>query len=116
MTDKKVNYTKQQTAELTEAYSSADSEQTRENVIEHYSQALNKTVRSIRQKLVREGIYIKKERTTKSGQPIERKAEIVNSIADLVGVQSDVIGSLEKSTAVALRILRDALVEQGTSD
>lgn len=110
MSEKKApNYTKEQAEKLVEAYENADTENERENVVEKFSQAFNKSVKSIRQKLVREGVYIKKERKTKTGGKVETKENIVADIAGALGIASTGLSGLEKATKNALEIIRAGL-------
>lgn len=66
-----------------------------------------KTERSVTAKAVRMGVgYIRKEPTTKSGAPVERKEAIVAEIATLVEGNLD---GLEKAPKQALQAVRNAL-------
>tara|TARA_Y100000992_G_scaffold263334_1_gene199575 strand:+ start:186 stop:587 length:402 start_codon:yes stop_codon:yes gene_type:complete len=51
------NYTQAQVAQITEAYNSGQD-------IDEIADAVGKSVRSVRSKLVREGVYVAKEKTT----------------------------------------------------
>ena len=51
------NYTPAQVAQITEAYNSGQE-------IDEIAEAIGKSVRSVRSKLVREGVYVAKEKTT----------------------------------------------------
>ena len=51
------NYTQAQVAQITEAYNSGQS-------VDEIADAVGKSVRSVRSKLVREGVYVAKEKTT----------------------------------------------------
>ena len=51
------NYTQAQVAQITEAYNSGQS-------IDEIADAVGKSVRSVRSKLVREGVYVAKPKTT----------------------------------------------------
>ena len=51
------NYTPAQVAQITEAYNSGQD-------IDEIASAIGKSVRSVRSKLVREGVYVAKEKTT----------------------------------------------------
>jgi len=103
---KKVNYTEGQTLQLVSAYESETTDEGREDVVKEMAENLGKTVRSVRQKLVREGVYVKKENKTKAGTSIERKATIVTDIAETLGIESSVIESLEKATKPTLELIR----------
>ena len=109
MVEKTVNYTESMAAELSAAYAAADTEEKREAVISHFAGKFAKNVKSIRAKLVREGVYVKKAYKTKAGVTPERKAAIVQDIATALGASEDVIGSLEKATKKALELVRGAL-------
>ena len=109
MAEKKVNYTDEMTAELVKAYEAAEDEAGRESVIVEKAEEFGKTVRSIRAKLSREGVYVAKTYKSKTGDTPERKASIVQDIASALGVDSDVVGSLEKATKPTLNLLRGTL-------
>ena len=70
------------------------------------SDSMGKNTRSIIAKLVREGVYQAQERTTKSGAPIVRKAELVAEISSLTGTNVD---SLVKASKADLERLVAAL-------
>lgn len=107
---KKANYTEEMRDALVSAYESAeDSDDAREAVVQEFAAEFGKDPRSIRAKLVREGVYIAKTRTTKTGGKVERKAAIVEDIASALGVDSDIVGSLESATKNALTLVRSAL-------
>lgn len=108
MGTKTVNYTPEMTAELTEGYQACETDEGRQAFVEGFAAKHGKKVSSVRAKLVREGTYVKPERTAKRSAT---KAELVAAIAARTGANPDVIGSLEKATAKALRVIRDALPE-----
>jgi len=68
--------------------------------------AMGKNKRSIIAKLVREGVYQAQERTTKSGAPIVRKAELVARIQDNLGIT---VASFEKASKADLQRMVEAL-------
>lgn len=101
-----MSYSKEQTTEMVQAYTSAQSESERAEVVKLFSDMFKKTSNSIVAKLSAEKVYIKKVRTAKNGKAIVRKSELVQKIADLAGVEDvDLIGSLEKATKQALEIV-----------
>jgi response regulator RpfG family c-di-GMP phosphodiesterase len=108
----KANYTVEMTEEVVAAYSAAESEAAREEVVAHFAEKFGKNSKSVRAKLVREGVYVKKEYKTKTGGDVERKDAIVENIASALGVSSDAVGSLEKATKKALTLIRAALVAE----
>lgn len=111
MASKTVNYTPEQTQELVTAYVAAANDDARAEVVATFAEKFGRKVQSIRQKLVRENVYVKKERTTKDGGPIENKEAIVADIAEAMGVDAEVMESLTKANKTVLMALRAALTE-----
>ena len=107
--EKTVNYSASMTEALTDAYSVCENDAARKACILTFADDFGKTPASIRQKLVREGVYQKNEKTTKAGTRVESKADIVADIARALGVDSDIVGSLEKATKGALNLVRGTL-------
>lgn len=111
MAEKTPNYTEEQTAELVAAYVAAENEEQRNEVVEGYAELFSKTKPSIRAKLVREGVYVKKAYKSKTGAKPETKEEIVSDIARAMGVDADAkLGGLEKATKGALKLIRQTLL------
>ena len=67
------NYTEEMVSEMTTAYTDNPTRETVDELARHFG----KTTRSIIAKLSREGVYIAQPRTTKSGEPVVAKAELV---------------------------------------
>lgn len=112
---KNVNYTEAQAKELADAYSDCDSDETRAECVENFSQKFGKNVKSIRAKLVREGVYVKKAYVSKTGKKAETKDRIVEAIAGAMGVSSERLNGLEKATKPTLELIR-ATVEIAAQD
>lgn len=106
---KTVNYTPEMTKELVAAYTAAGTEESRDNVLHVYAEKFGKNVQSVRQKLSREGVYKKKVRTTKDGEPVENKATILQEIADLIEEPVDTLDSMSKTNKNVLQLVRDIL-------
>jgi len=108
MTEKTVNYTDAMVARLGDVYDSEGTDVERKAQVTALAVELGKSEPSIRAKLTREGLYtpLTKVPTGKAGP---RKAELVQTIADKLDVDVDVIGSLEKATKNVLIRLIDAL-------
>jgi hypothetical protein len=106
---KTVNYTEEQASELSDAYVACETDEARAQCVEDFSQKLNKSVKSIRQKLVTLKVYQKAEKKTKTGGKIERKENIVADIARALGVAATGLSGLEKATKNALEIIRAGL-------
>jgi len=108
MTDKTVNYTDAMVASLHAGYDGIETEATRKAQVSALALELGKSEPSIRAKLTREGIYVAFTKAP-AGKATIRKAELVQTIADKLDVDVDVIGSLEKATKNVLVRLIDAL-------
>lgn len=108
MTTKTVNYTPEQTAEIVAGYTAAEGDESRKAFIEEYAAKHGRKVSSVRAKLVREGVYQKAETPRKRSAT---KDEIVSAIAERIGANPDILGSLEKATAKALKLVLAALPE-----
>ena len=101
------NYTDEMVATMTEQYVANPTRDT----VDALARQFGKTTRSIIAKLSREGVYVAQPRTTKTGEPIVSKNEIVNDIASLLQVEVDDIASLEKATKIDLKNLMSRLSE-----
>lgn len=95
------NYTDEMVAQMTEQYQANPTRET----VDGLAREFGKTTRSIIAKLSREGVYQAQPRTTKSGEPIVAKSELVSEVATILGVEVDDIASLEKATKVHLKAL-----------
>ena len=77
------NYTDEMVAEMHELYTANPTRETVDMIAENFG----KSVRSVIAKLSREGIYVTQERTTKTGEPVVRKAELVAQLEDKFGIE-----------------------------
>ena len=111
MAEQNVNYTDEMVARLHDVYDGEAPVAERDAQVQELADELGKSPASIRAKLTREGIYVPKGNVTKAGAPVIKKADIVNHIADRLGVNAEVVESLEKATKVALQKVADALDE-----
>ena len=96
------NYTEQQTKEMVVQYEAAP---TKETVVA-IAEKLGKNTRSVIAKLSREGVYKAQPRTTKRGEPVVLKQELVNVIQEHFG---DEFPSLVKASKVDLQKLIDKI-------
>ena len=87
------NYTDEMVAEMHEEYTANPTRETVDNLAEK----MGKSVRSIIAKLSREGIYVTQERTTKTGEPVVRKAELVAQLEDHFGVEFPTLAKASKA-------------------
>lgn len=95
--EKVKNYTDAQEARLA-SFASIDNETAMELAVE-----LQKDVRSIRAKAVRMGLYVAKQKVSKTGGKIESKEAIVADIAKIVGRNLDGLEKASKQSLVAIR-------------
>ena len=103
MTDtmKPKNYTDEMVAEMHELYTATPTRETVDMIAENFG----KSVRSVIAKLSREGIYVTQERTTKTGEPVVRKAELVAQLEDKFGIE---LPTLVKASKADLQELLNA--------
>ena len=98
-TEKPVNYTPEQTAELVQAYVANPTAET----VATFAEKLGKNVRSVIQKLVREGVYQKKEYVTKRGEKPQKKDETASAIGAVLKLSEADVDSLTKANKSALQ-------------
>lgn len=103
------NYTPEMTAIMIEEYTAAETDEARAAVVEDLAARFEKKLASIRQKLSREGVYVKATRVAKDSQPSVTKAKLVSAIADRIGVPAETFESLEKATKPVLQKILAAL-------
>ena len=96
MTDKPVNYPPEQTAQLVANYKAGES-------VEQLAQMFGKTTRSVVAKLSREGVYQAKNKA--SGVARVKKSDLVDRIANRVGVAPETFDSLEKANHEVLEAI-----------
>ena len=102
---KTVNYTPEQTATMLAAYTAEPTAKT----VEALAENLGKSVRSIVAKLSREGVYKKKEYTTKTGEKVQKKDETADAIGAILRLNENDIESLTKANKTALKAIFEAL-------
>ncbi len=95
MSEKAVNYTPEQVAQMLDGYSKGVP-------VESIAATLGKSVRSVVAKLSREGVYRKKEYVSKTGEKPVRKDETADKIGALAGLSEGEVDSLTKANKTAL--------------
>jgi hypothetical protein len=105
MAEKTANYTTEQTAEMLAAYSASPTKET----VDLLAEKLGKTARSIVAKLSREGVYKKKEYTTKQGEKPVKKDAHADAIGAVLKLTEAEIDSLTKANKTALEKIFKAL-------
>ena len=96
------NYTEEMVNTMTEQYSANPTRETVDALAEQFG----KTTRSIIAKLSREGVYVAQPRTTKSGEPVISKSELVAQISEHFGIE---MPTLVKAGKQDLQKLVDAI-------
>ena len=97
------NYTEEQVAFMVKSYN----EQPTRETVENLADSLEKSIKSIIGKLSREGVYVKAEYMSKTGQRPVTKKQMVTLIAqELVGDSTKLMG-LEKAPKSDLKYLLD---------
>ena len=99
------NYSDEQVSMMIEKYQANPTRQT----VDELAEILDKSIKSIIGKLSREGVYQKAVYKTKTGELPITKAQIIEEIAELCGIDSSKIKGLEKSTKQDLKHLRDSV-------
>jgi len=93
------NYSAEVSKELVERYVAGET-------VEALASAFGKSVKSVVAKLVREKVYVSKE---KAKVARVTKADLVAKVAEALGVSKEVLASLEKGTHEALEALESAV-------
>ena len=96
-----MNYTPEETLFMVEAYTAEPSRET----VEKLAEKLEKSVKSIIGKLSREGVYQRAAYKSKSGDDPVTKMELVNNVAENLGIEIDDLLGLDKSPKAALKAL-----------
>jgi hypothetical protein len=111
-TDKPVNYTAEQAEQIVAAYEDAGTEigaladAGRDMVLDQLVTSTGRTKRSLVAKLVREGVYIKKSRVSKTGNVPQTKSAIVSDLAELMDMRDEDLSGMEAATKGALENIR----------
>lgn len=106
--DKSVNYTEAQTAELVEAYKANATEAT----VNMFAKKFGKTTRSIVAKLVQAKVYVPKTAKVEGGTKTATKADLVADLEHWFELKEGTLESLEKGSKAALEALVAAVKDQ----
>jgi len=99
------NYTEEMTTTMVQTYLADPSPET----VEFLANMMERSKKSIIGKLSREGVYRREVYVSKTGEAPITKVEIVNNIAEGLGIESSTLAGLEKSPKTALRNLEKAV-------
>lgn len=109
MSEKTVNYTVEQTAQMIADYQNGVT-------VEKIAESLGKTVRSVVAKLSREKVYIKKEYKTKTGERVIKKDAHADAIGAILKLSENDTESLTKANKNALKMIFEALANSKPLD
>jgi len=102
--ERKVNYTEEQTAAIVERYQAGES-------VEAIAESIGKAVRSVRSKLVREGVYVAAEKAPKAAKAEgPTKKELMR---DLEAIAPFEVEGFMNATKEAIQALIDHLQPKG---
>lgn len=102
--EKKVNYTEAQTAQMIADYQAGQS-------VEAIAEAMGKAVRSVRSKLVREGVYVAPEKTPKAKR--EEGPTKKELMRELEAIAPFPVDGLMNATKEAIQAVIDHLQPKG---
>lgn len=103
------NYSEEEVAEILKTYNPEDDEETRDAAILELTEKLERSRASIVSKLSSLKLYVKKGRTTKSGDPIISKEDLVEMIAKQMQLTSEQLPGLEKANKPTLKKIYESL-------
>lgn len=107
MTTKAVNYTAEQTAQMTAQYLAGIT-------VEEIAQMMGKTVRSVTAKLSREKVYKAKTYVSKTGEAVIKKDTVADYIGEALGLSEADTESLTKANKTALKMIADFIKAEKT--
>lgn len=93
------NYTEEVTTRMIEEYQQNPTIET----VRKLAEKLEKPVKSVIGKLSREGVYVKQVYTTKTGDPVVTKKELVADIAVHLDFEPEELEGLEKTPKLVLQ-------------
>jgi hypothetical protein len=103
-----VSYSEEQTKEIVAEYSANPTRDT----VNAIAERIDKSVRSVIAKLSSAGVYQTPQRTTKTGEMIIKKEELVRDICTWLGVEAPTLAKTGKQDLKAIHAaLNDLLVE-----
>ena len=107
-TAKKVNYTQAQKEQIVELYNKADKDSTNDGLA-LIGKEVSRTVQSVRQVLIGEGVYVPIKKVSKSNPNKMDKNQIVSQVEKLLKVEPSALESFVKANKQHLNILLESL-------
>lgn len=102
MAEKIVNYTPEMTLQIVTAYKGGET-------VEKIAEAVGRSTRSVTAKLSREGVYKRKEYTSKTGERPAKKDATADAIGKILNLSEPDTESLTKANKEALKAIFAAL-------
>ena len=99
-----MSYSEELTKEIVDEYSANPSRET----VDAIAARIGKTARSVIAKLAAAGVYQTPKRTTKTGEPIVKKEELVEQIGKWLGIE---VPTLAKTGKLDLKKLHQKIAE-----
>lgn len=103
----KPNYSEELTNKLISEYEANPVRET----VERLAEESNKSVRSIIAKLSSAGVYKTPQRTTKTGEAIIKKSELVENIENWLGLPAESLPTLAKTSKLELKMLHARIAD-----
>jgi len=107
------NYTDEQVAVMRTAFTSAESDAERKEVVLTLSREFGKPVRSIVAKLANMKVYIKPEKVDKTGASVVKKEALADAIGARIPMTEADVTSLTKANKTALKAVLAFFDETG---
>jgi len=103
-----MNYSKEVTADIVKRYRDAPNRQT----VAILAKELGKSEKSVIGKLSKEGVYIRMNYVTKSGEKPVTKAQLVQELEEKFGLMYGDLEGLEKAPKETLKLVLEAICEE----
>lgn len=103
------NYSEEEVVRIMGTYDPTAGEEERDAAILELAEKLERSRASIISKLSNMKLYVKKGRTTKSGEPIISKDDLVEMIAKEMQLTSEQLPGLEKANKPTLKKIYESL-------
>lgn len=107
-TAKKVNYTAEQKAQIVELYTKTGKDSSNDGLAK-IGKEVSRTVQSVRQVLIGEGVYVPLKKVSKTNPSKMDKTQIVSKVEKLLKVEPDALESFIKANKQHLNTLLEHL-------
>lgn len=111
------NYTDENIARMKELYSAEADQAARDSALVDLAEEFGTSVASVRGKLSSMGLYVAKSRAKRAdGEASRTKAELVEALRGMLGIDNSELDSLVKATKGDLMLLHQRMVDQLYND